>query len=109
MLHPGEERGHHQPDVLHRNPAFWENPEGVDPERFTDEWVAARARHAYVPFAGGPRQCIGNNFALMELTITLAMVTQRFRLDLVAGQHIEPEPTVTLRPSAPVLVTLHAR
>ncbi len=97
------------PYVLHRNPSVWENPEGFDPERFTEERVAARSRHAYVPFAGGPRQCIGNNFALMELTIILAMVTQRFRLDLVPGQKIEPEPTVTLRPSAPVMMTLRSR
>ncbi len=97
------------PYVLHRNPAIWENPEGFDPERFTEERVAARPKHAYVPFAGGPRQCIGNNFALMELTIIIAMVVQRYRLDLLPGQKIEPDPTVTLRPSAPVMVTVRPR
>ena len=97
------------PYVTHRHPAFWDNPEGFEPERFTPERVAERPRYAYFPFGGGPRQCIGNEFALMETQLIIAMVVQRYRLQLVPGQHIEPDPIFTLRPSSGVQVTLHAR
>jgi cytochrome P450 len=95
--------------VTHRLPQFWPNPEGFDPERFAPGAEEKRPRFAYFPFGGGPRLCIGNNFALMEAVLILAMVVQRFRLDLVPGHPIEPEPMVTLRPRHGVLVTLHAR
>ncbi|MSP60074.1 MAG: cytochrome P450 [Myxococcales bacterium] len=94
------------PFVTHRHPDFWENPEGFDPERFTAPKVKERPRYAYFPFAGGPRQCIGNNFALMEAQIILAMVVQRYRLHLVPAQKIEPVPSVTLRPSVGIQVKL---
>ncbi len=97
------------PYVTHRHPAFWDNPEGFEPERFTPERSAERPRYAYFPFGGGPRQCIGNEFALMEAQLIIAMVVQRYRLQLVPGQHIEPDPIFTLRPSSGVQVTLHAR
>ena len=97
------------PYVTHRHPAFWDNPEGFEPERFTPERVAKRPRYAYFPFGGGPRQCIGNEFALMEAQLIIAMVVQRYRLQLVPGQHIEPDPIATLRPSSGVQVTLHTR
>lgn len=86
------------PWVTHRHPGLWENPEGFDPERFRPERAAALPRFAYFPFGGGPRQCIGNAFALMELTLVLAVLAQRFRLELVPGLAVTPEPTITLRP-----------
>ena len=97
------------PYVTHRHADFWDNPEGFDPERFTPEQIAERPRYAYFPFGGGPRQCIGNEFALMEAQLIVAMVAQKYRLHLVPGQRIEPEPIFTLRPSSSVQVTLHAR
>jgi cytochrome P450 len=97
------------PYVTHRHPAFWENPEGFDPERHTAERVKARHRYAFFPFAGGPRQCIGNAFALMEAQIILAMVIQRYRLHLVPGHEVAPDPSVTLRPHPGVIVTAQAR
>ena len=97
------------PYVTHRHPAFWDNPEGFEPERFTPERIAERPRYAYFPFGGGPRQCIGNEFALMEAQLIIAMVIQKYRLQLVPGQHIEPDPIFTLRPSTSVSMTLHAR
>ncbi|MGB3683766.1 MAG: cytochrome P450 [Rubrobacteraceae bacterium] len=83
--------------VTHRHPEFWENPEKFDPERFTPEKSAGRPRYAYFPFSGGPRQCIGNNFAVMEATLILATVAQHYRLTLVPGHPVEPEPSFTLR------------
>lgn len=86
------------PYITHRHPAFWDEPEKFDPERFSPEHSANRHPFAYFPFGGGPRLCIGNNFALMEATLILAMIVQRYELSLVADQVIEPQPMVTLRP-----------
>lgn len=97
------------PYTLQRDARFWDNPEGFDPSRFAPEAQKGRPRFAYLPFAGGPRQCIGNTFALQEMQIVLAMVTQRYRLDLVSGQRVEPEPQITLRPKQGVHMTLRPR
>ena len=83
--------------VTHRHPAFWENPEKFDPERFASERSEGRPRYAYFPFGGGPRQCIGVNFATMEATLITAMVTQRFDLSLVPGHPVEPKADLTLK------------
>ena len=82
---------------LHRHPAYWENPEGFDPDRFTVERRRARHPFAYVPFGAGPRTCIGNHFTRVEAAVVLAMITQRYRLDLVRGHTPEREATVTWR------------
>ena len=87
--------------VTHRHPDFWEQPEGFDPERF-----ASHPPRAYFPFGGGPRVCIGNNFALLEARLVLATVAQRYRLELLPGHPVEPESVVTLRPRYGVQVTL---
>lgn len=94
------------PYALHRSPKLWENPCGFDPERFSPEQKDKRHKYAYLPFGGGPRTCIGNAFATMEMTIVLAMIAQRVRLDLVPGKEIELDPSVTLRPKSGVWVRL---
>jgi cytochrome P450 len=94
---------------MHRHPAFWDNPEGFDPERFAPGNLEKRPRYAYFPFGGGPRQCIGNTFALVEAQLILATVLQKFRLSLLPGQKIEPVPLVTLRPNVPIRMTLQPR
>ncbi len=86
------------PYVLHRRPDYFPNPERFDPERFAPEAEARLPRYAYLPFGGGPRVCIGNQFALMEGQIILAALAQRVRFELVAGQRIVPQPLITLRP-----------
>jgi cytochrome P450 len=91
--------------VVHRHPDFWENPEGFDPERFTPERSAGRHRWSYVPFGGGPRKCIGMAFALAEIQLIVAMVCQRYRLDLVPGHPIALDPGITLRPKYGMLMT----
>ncbi|MFL5353735.1 cytochrome P450 [Archangium sp.] len=97
------------PYVTHRLPEFWPDPERFEPDRFTPEQVAARPRFAYFPFLGGPRQCIGNNFALMEGTLIIATLAQRHRPRLVAGYTLAPEPLLTLRPVGELPVTITAR
>jgi cytochrome P450 len=92
--------------VTHRHRDFWDNPEGFDPERFTPERSAHLPRMAFFPFGGGPRKCIGNTFAMIEMPLVVAMVAQRYRLDLVPEQVVFPEPAISLRPRDPVYVTL---
>ncbi|MCC6178709.1 MAG: cytochrome P450 [Chloroflexi bacterium] len=95
--------------VTHRHPDFWENPEGFDPERFSPERSANRHRFAYFPFGGGPRLCVGANFAMMEMQLLLATIAQRYHLELVPGFPVVKEPVITLRPKYGVLMTLRPR
>jgi cytochrome P450 len=94
------------PYVTHRHPAFWDDPERFDPERFRAERAASRPRFAYFPFSGGPRLCIGNEFALMEGQLLLATIAQRYRLRAVPGHAVEPEVRLTLRPRGGLPMTL---
>lgn len=93
------------PYILHRHPKFWPNPEGFDPDRFLDPVP----KGAYVPFAAGPRQCIGNHFALLESRLILSEITRRVRVNLVAGYRPVLEPMITLRPQGGLPVTLEFR
>jgi cytochrome P450 len=97
------------PYVLQRHPAFWEHPEQFDPERFAPARAAGRPRFAYFPFGGGPRRCIGQNLAMLEMLVILAMMGQAYELRLVPGHPVEPEALMTLRPRHGILMTLHQR
>jgi cytochrome P450 len=97
------------PYVTHRQAALWHDPEAFDPDRFTEEHAASRPRFAYYPFGGGPRLCIGDQFALTEARLIIATVAQRYRLRLVAGHPIAVEPGVTLRPKHGLMMNLEAR
>jgi cytochrome P450 len=93
------------PYTLHRHPAFWPDPERFDPERFTPQQENGRHRYAYIPFGGGVRKCIGDQFALMESMIVLPMTLQRFKLHLVDDHPVEGHALVTLRPKYGILMT----
>jgi len=86
------------PAVMHRLPAYWADPDRFDPLRFTPEQTAARPKFVYLPFGAGPRQCIGNQFALIEAQLIVATLAQRYRLRLLPGHPVEPWALVTLRP-----------
>jgi cytochrome P450 len=86
------------PYVLHRLPAFWQNPDAFDPDRFSPAQSADRPKFVYLPFGAGPRQCIGNHFALIEAQLIVGTLAQRYRLHLVPGHRVEPWPLITLRP-----------
>ena len=94
--------------VTHRHPDFWNDPNRFDPERFSPDAIAQRPRYAYFPFGGGPRLCIGEQFALVEARLILASVLQNYRLRLAQDHPVEPEPLVTLRPRDGILMTLEA-
>jgi cytochrome P450 len=89
--------------IVHRDARWFPNPEGFDPERWSPERAKDVPRYAYFPFGGGPRVCIGNHFAMMEATLLLVLIVQRFRLELIAGQRLELKPAVTLRQKGPGL------
>lgn len=93
--------------TLHRHPAFWENPDQFDPERFTPERSINRKRYIYIPFSIGPRQCIGYPFAVLEASLILACIAQRFELRLLPGTNISPQALFVLRPNRDLLMTLH--
>jgi cytochrome P450 len=87
--------------AVHRHPDFWEDAERFDPERFAASSEPVQ-RHAYLPFGEGPRMCIGNNFALMEMQLIMATLGQRYRLSLKPGTHVRPVTLPVLRPAPPV-------
>ncbi|HCP73218.1 MAG TPA: cytochrome P450, partial [Ktedonobacter sp.] len=97
------------PYAIHRNPDYFPDPERFDPARFTPEAEQRLPRHAYIPFGGGPRICIGNHFALMEGHLVLATLAQRVCFSLLPGQHIEPEPLITLRPNGSIKMKVTRR
>jgi cytochrome P450 len=94
------------PFITHRDPTHWPDPEQFDPDRFAPEQVSNRPRHIYYPFGEGPHVCIGNNFALMEMQLILAIALQRFRLKLVTNHPIAFKPEATLRPKYGMKMTV---
>lgn len=84
--------------VIHRDARYFADPDQFLPERWDDNLVGRLPRFAYFPFGGGPRICIGNNFALMEMTLILATVAQQYRLTLPDDRPIVMESLPTLRP-----------
>ena len=97
------------PYVLHRLPSLWDNPEVFDPERFTPEHTANRPKFVYLPFGAGPRQCIGNQFALVEAQLVLATLVGQYRLHLVPGSTVDAWPLITLRPRFGMPMTIERR
>jgi len=89
--------------AVHRRPELWENPEGFDPGRFDPDRHGDQ-RFAYFPFSDGPRSCLGERFAILESMIAISAIVQRFDLQLLPGQAVEPEPMITLRPRGPLLM-----
>jgi cytochrome P450 len=92
----------------HRHKNFWTNPESFDPARFLSP-TTPQHRYAYFPFGGGRHQCLGMHLALIEGTAILAQLANQFRLQPIAGQHIQPAPGITLRQSPSMLATIHPR
>ncbi|MEM7541857.1 MAG: cytochrome P450 [Pseudomonadota bacterium] len=86
------------PYAIHRHPEFWPDPEQFDPERFDPANHSGRHSYAYLPFAAGPRACIGAGMAMLEIQLVLAQIVQRFDFALVDGHPIEAVPKVTLNP-----------
>jgi cytochrome P450 len=97
--------------VAHRDPRFWQNPMGFDPDRFSDEKKAGRPRFCYFPFGAGARQCIGEGLAWMEGVLILASVTRDWRLTLPDGAPptLPMRPAISLRPQGGVHLKVERR
>jgi cytochrome P450 len=102
------------PYVTHRDPAYWRDAGTFDPGR----WLTGRdgsysatpqTRHAFFPFGGGPRMCIGNTFAQMEVALVLATVAQSWDLERPTRRPVRMLPRVTLRPRGGMPMRVHAR
>jgi cytochrome P450 len=94
--------------VLHRDPRFWDRPDVFFPERFSPENSKGRNKFSFIPFGAGPRQCIGNNFGLMEAALVVACILQRFELHSIPGIEVHPQAVFVLRPNRDVMMSLHA-
>ncbi len=94
--------------VTHRHPSVWEQPLEFLPERFAPEREREIQPFAFFPFGGGPRLCIGQDFALLESALILATIARHFRLEAEAGHVVRPEPLVTLRPKTGVRMRIRA-
>jgi len=97
------------PLALHRDGAYWDDPERFDPDRWLDENAEARAHPTYLPFGYGRRNCIGSTFALTEMVLVVATVCAGWRVRVVEPDRIEPKATVTLRPRSAVHARLERR
>jgi cytochrome P450 len=95
--------------VVHRDPRWYDAPGEFRPERWENDLWKRLPRFAYFPFGGGPRQCIGSAFALMEATLILATIARKFQLRLVANHPVAPLASITLRPRHGVRVVLESR
>lgn len=83
---------------LHRSARWFEEPLAFRPERWLDGLQERLPNHVYMPFGGGPRICIGQHFAMMEILLCLATLHQRWHWETLPGQSWELSPAVTLRP-----------
>jgi cytochrome P450 len=95
------------PWSLHRNPRWFPDPDRFDPERFSDEAKQARQPFSYIPFGAGGRRCLGESFAELEGLLILSTIASKVSLHLVEGQTVQPEAVMTLRPHAPIQMTVH--
>ncbi len=90
--------------AMQRDPRYWERPHDFYPEHFSPEAEKERPKLAYMPFGAGPRMCIGNHFALMEMQLLLALLVREFDFETVEGHPVEPEPLITLKPKYGILM-----
>ena len=97
------------PYVTQRDPRYYADAERFVPDRWTPEFRARLPKFAYFPFGGGPRQCIGESFAWMELILVVATIAQQWRLRLVPGHPVVPQPLVTLRTKHGMRMTVEKR
>jgi cytochrome P450 len=92
-----------------RDARFFAEPDRFDPERWTEEFSNSLPKYAYFPFGGGPRACIGNYFAMMEVVLLLATIGQRFRFSLLPDHPVSLLPAMSLRPKDGIMVVVEKR
>ena len=95
--------------LLHRHPRYWHEPDAFRPERFDAAHESERPRFAYMPFAAGPRHCIGETLALYEMYMHLYKVARRYRLTCESDRPLELEAQINLRSRYPLMMKLERR
>jgi cytochrome P450 len=95
--------------VVQRDPRWFDRPDEFVPERWLGGLAKRLPKFAYFPFGGGPRLCIGNTFAQMELVLVVATLARAYRFTLADAAPVEPLPTFTLRPARPIRAVLVPR
>src|SRR5438132_6886933 len=95
--------------VVHRDARFFDDPEVFKPERWTAGFTERLPKYAYFPFGGGPRICIGQEFAKVEEPLVIAAILNKFKLSLIDGRVVEPHPVVLLRPGNRIMIQLNDR
>jgi cytochrome P450 len=93
--------------VVHHDERWFAKPDEFRPDRWAEPGISQLPKYAYFPFGGGPRSCIGNQFAMFEMVLILATLVPPFRIRLDQMKPILPRPAVTLRPSEPIHATMH--
>ncbi len=97
------------PYLVHRHPKHWDAPEQFDPDRFDEKNKAQRNRFCYLPFALGPRACIGEQLAMVEMIIHTALMARRLRMRYLREKPVELECQVNLRPRQNIMMQLEER
>lgn len=95
--------------VVHHDASVWENPYEFKPERFAMNNLKEKHKYSFFPFGGGPRLCIGNNFAIQEMQVCLAMILQKFRVEVDENFVPDLDPLVTLRPKNTLKAKIYKR
>ncbi len=95
--------------VMHHDERYYPEPEKFDPDRWTPEAKARRPKYAYFPFGGGPRMCVGEQFAWMEGILLIATLAQKWKMRLVPGHPVKLQPLITLRPKHGMRMTIEKR
>jgi cytochrome P450 len=91
---------------VHHDPDLWPDPSRFDPSRFSQDKTKDQIPYSYLPFGGGPRLCIGNQFAMLEMLLVLSHVSRQFRLEHF-GETPVVQPLITLRPKSAVMMRIH--
>lgn len=97
------------PYYLHRHPGFWPEAERYDPERFTEDAIKQQHKQAYIPFSAGPRRCVGDFFATVEMQMHIGLMARHFRLSRVVDQPLELSPEINMRNKHPIMMKLQKR
>lgn len=95
--------------MVHRDPCWYDDPMAFAPGRWTEDLKAELPRFAYFPFSGGPRRCVGDRFAELEAKLVLATLYQEYHFELVSEPQLSLSPSITTRPTEPVLMRVHER
>jgi cytochrome P450 len=97
------------PWVVHRHRRLWSDPERFDPDRFAPDAPVKVSRFAYLPFAAGPRVCVGASFAMTQMLLVVAVLARRFRFRLDPGHPVRPVGRISLHPFGGVQMLIERR